>query len=75
MVLMKPFIEAQFGYCQLIWMLHSRDLNRKINQIHERALQIVYKGNSSSVIELLKKDNSVCIHDRNIQSLAIICTK
>ena len=52
-------------------MFHSRELNRKINHIHERALRIVYRDNSSSFTELLKKDNSVCIHYRNIQSLAI----
>ena len=68
---MKSFIEAQFGYCQLIWMFHTPEFNRKINQIHERALRIVYRDNSSSFTELLKKDNSVCIHYRNIQSLAI----
>ena len=68
---MKSFIEAQFGYCQPIWMFHSRELNRKINHIHERALRIVYRDNSSSFTELLKKDNSVCIHHGNIQSLAI----
>ena len=61
-VLMKSFIEAQFGYCQLIWMFHTRELNRTINRIHERALQIAYRNNSSSFTELLKKDNSVCIH-------------
>ena len=33
-VLMKSFIEAQFGYCQLIWMFHTRELNRKNNHIH-----------------------------------------
>ena len=35
---MKFFIEAQFGYCQLIWMFHTRERNRKINHIHGRAL-------------------------------------
>ena len=69
---MKSFIEAQFGYYQLIWMFHSRELNRKINHIHERALRIVYRDSSSSFTELLKKDNSVCIHYTNIQSLAIV---
>ena len=37
--LMKAFIESQFNYCPLIWMLHSRTLNNKINRIHERALR------------------------------------
>ena len=31
---------SQFGYCPLVWMYHSRGLNNKINNIHERALRI-----------------------------------
>ena len=30
-MIMKAFIESQFGYCPLVWMLHSRSLNNKIN--------------------------------------------
>ena len=52
-------------------MFHSRKANAKINHIHERALRIVYKDNNSSFEELLRKDKSLCIHHRNIQSLAI----
>ena len=70
-VLMKSFIEAQFGYCPLVWMFHGRKLNRKINHIHERSLRILYGDYKSSFTELLKKDKSVCIHHRNIQTLAI----
>ena len=36
--LMKAFIESQFNYCPLIWMFHSRTMNKKINRTHERAL-------------------------------------
>ena len=39
-VLMKAFIESQFGYCPLIWTHHSRTLNNKINKLHERALSL-----------------------------------
>ena len=35
---MKAFILSQFNYCPLIWMFHSRELNNRINHIHERAL-------------------------------------
>ena len=42
-VLMKSFIESQFGYCPLIWMFHGRGVNNKINHFHERSLLIVYK--------------------------------
>ena len=69
-VLMIVFIESQFGYCSLIWLLHSRGVNNKINHLHERSLQIVYKDNISSFEDLLKKDRSFTIHQMNIQSLA-----
>ena len=46
-------------------------MNNKINRIHERALRLVYLDYTSSFDELLKKDNSVCIHHRNIQLVAI----
>ena len=39
-MIMKAFIESQYGYCPLVWVFHSRSLNNKINQIHERALRI-----------------------------------
>ena len=42
-LLMKTFVMSQFSYCSLIWMLHDRNLNNKINRIHERALRIAYK--------------------------------
>ena len=51
-------------------MFHSRSLNNKINYLHERALRITYGDRSSSFENLLKKDNSVFIHHRNIQALA-----
>ena len=69
-LLMKSFVEAKFGYCPLVWMFHGREINRKINHIHERSLRIVYRDYNSSFKDLLQKDNSVCIYHRNIQSLA-----
>ena len=68
---MKAFISSQFGYCPLVWMFHSRTLNNRINKIHERALRIVYQDDYSSFDQLLTKDNSFTIHERNIQTLAI----
>ena len=66
-LLMKAFIESQFSYCPLIWMFCSRKMNNKINYIHERALRLVYDDYTSTFNDLLKKDESVCIHHRNIQ--------
>ena len=70
-VLMKAFIESQFSYCPLIWMFHSRGASNKINHLHERLLRIVYQDNISSFEDLLKKDRSFTIHQRNIKSLVI----
>ena len=67
---MKSFIESQFKYCPLVWMFHSRELNNKINNLHERALRIVYKDNKSTFNEFLTKDNSVSIRYHNLQTLA-----
>ena len=39
--LMKAFIESQFGYCPLIWMFCGRNLNNRINHLHERSLRII----------------------------------
>ena len=66
-VIMKSFITSQFGYCPLI----CRALNNKINSVHERALRITYNDSKSTFEELLNKDNSVSIHHRNLQVLAI----
>ena len=69
-LIMKAFINSQFGYCPLVWMFHSRTLNSQINAVHERALRIVYQDKKSTFDELLLKDNSVMIHQRNLQVLA-----
>ena len=68
---MKAFIFSQFGYCPLVWMLHSRRLNNRINNVYERAVQIVYRVRITSFEELLKKNKSVTIHQINLQILAI----
>ena len=37
-MLMKSFIEPQFGYCPLVWMCSNRSCNNRINHLHVRAL-------------------------------------
>ena len=69
--IMNSFILSHFGYCPLFWMFHDRKFNHRINRLHERALRIVYKDDKSSFKELLIKDDSFTIHERNIQTLAI----
>ena len=70
-LIMRTFIESQFNYCPLVWMFHNRTLNNKINKLHERALRIVFRNNELSFQELLDKDNSITVHQRNLRKLAI----
>ena len=70
-LILKAFIESQFGYCPLVWMFHSRTLNNRINRLHERALRLVYKIPSLTFEQLLKMDYSFTIHHRNLQKLAM----
>ena len=69
-LIMNAFIFLQFGYCPLVWMFYSRKLNNRINNIHERALRIVYRDYESTFQQLLKQNKSVSIHQRNLQILA-----
>ena len=51
-------------------MFHSRSLNNKINRIHERALRLVYQNNLR-FSELFDLDNSVKVHQKNLEVLVI----
>ena len=70
-ILLKAFIESLFNYCPLLWMFQSITLNKKLNKLHMRALRVVYKDNSLTFEQMLEKDNSFSIHERNLQKLAI----
>ena len=70
-LLMSSYITFQFNYCPLVWMIHNRKLNKKINKVHERALRIVYGDHNTSFSELLNIDKSVTIHQRNLQYLLL----
>ena len=55
LILFKAFTESQFKYCPLVWMFHGRQINDKINELHEMALRIVYNDTITSFEELLVK--------------------
>ena len=52
-------------------MFCSRNSNKKINRLHERALKLVYDDYSSRFKTLLERDTSFTIHHQNIQSMLI----
>ena len=65
------FYKAQFNYCPAILMFHSRTLNNKISRLHERCLRMIYNNKISNIKELLHRDNSVSMHQNNINALAV----
>ena len=70
-LLFNAFFQSQFNYCPLTWMCHNRQLSNKINRVHERCLRVIYNDKKSSFQELLDKNESVCIHHKNLQALCI----
>ena len=50
-------------------MFRSRQVNHKINKLHESALMIVYNDHFSTFEELHSKGKSAIIYQRNIQIL------
>ena len=68
---MKAFIISQFSYCPLVLIFHNRNTENRVSKIHERSLRLVYDDSPHlSFHELLIKDKSVSIHQRNLQSMA-----
>ena len=48
-------------------MFHTKQLNNRINSLHEKASRVTYQDRISSFSELLNLDKSVSIHYRNIK--------
>ena len=51
-------------------MFCSRTLNTRIDRLHERALRILYRDDVSSFVDLLEREKSITIRERNIKLLA-----
>ena len=63
------FMTSDFYYRPLVWIFHSRRVNNRINPIQERAVRIIYQDHNSSFEELLRKENSLVIYQRNLKLL------
>ena len=50
-------------------MFHTKQLNNRINNLHEKALRVTYQDRNSSFSELLNLEKSVSIHYKNIKYL------
>ena len=60
---MNAFLKAQFNYCRVTWMFHSRPLSNSRNtRLCERCLRIIYNDKYSNCEKKLSKDNFVSVH-------------
>ena len=62
--------EKKASFPFLSYKVHFRNINNQINKLYERALRLAYNNKSSSFQELLKRDKSLTIHERNIHVLS-----
>ena len=69
-MIMKAFMISQFSYCALVLIFHKRNTENRVSKIHERSLRLVYDDSPHlSFHELLIKNKSFSIHQRNLQFL------
>ena len=67
----NAFIMSQSSYCTLIWMFYSQVMEHRINKIHEMTLTLIDPNQHQLTFqELLEKNKTVSIHQRNLQTLA-----
>ena len=69
--LLKTFVEFHFNYHSFIWMFHSKRLDKKINNVHEKALRIIYFHYKSTFQEILDKVASFSVYHTKIQTVVI----
>ena len=65
-----PFLNRNSVIDHLYECVIVASLTKKINRLHERCLRTHYRDKQSPFEELLEKDTSVSIHEKNIQILA-----
>ena len=70
-LLLNSFVQSQFNYSPLVWMMHSKGANDKINRVHKNLLRLLYNDSESTFQQLLAIDNTFTIHEINIQKLMI----
>ena len=68
-LIFKAFIVSQFNYFPLLWMIHTKQLNNRINSLHEKALRVTFQNRNSSFSKLLKLEKLASIHYRYIKYL------
>ena len=68
-ILVTSIVMSNLSYSPLIWMFCSRPASKEINRTNARALKLLYEDYDSSFEQLLEKDGSITVHQRNLQNL------
>ena len=76
----KACFESKFKYCPLLWIFHGRQINNKVNRVHERALRMIYEDITFSFDGLLKKgyvifcswQKDLIAYTRNVQNHMVL---
>ena len=74
-MIFNSIIKSQFSYRPLVLMSCSRTSNNLINKVHEMWLRIILNDYSIDFKTLLKNNNDICNHHRNIKALLIVVFK
>ena len=68
-LLYKSMIKSLFNYPSLVWMFCLRQSNNLINKVHERCLRLTYRDETKDFQQILREQNEITIHQRNLQAL------
>ena len=68
-LLYKSMVKSQFDYCPLVWMFCSRQSNNLINKVYERGLRLTYRDETKDFQQILREQNKITIHQRDLQVL------
>ena len=70
-LLLNSVMKSQFTYCPLIWMFTSRYLNNALNNIHERALRLLYNDHEKSFNSILTENSLKTILQKTLNFLQL----
>ena len=70
-IVLSSFINSQLSYSPLVWMFHTREFEKRINNVHKKALRILYNQPEMELNELLELDRGITNHMHNIHLLVI----
>ena len=65
-ILLISIAMSNLSYCPLIWMFCSKSASEEISRTNKRAFKALY---DASLEQLLEKDGSITVHQRNLQIL------